>query len=172
MPGLGLLIAYFWFWHLHDTYGQQTWLYLILVLPRVLAVLYSLSIGLNGLVARPVGKAFAPDFRAVETKVIDQSCVAIADRITKCDGFTMRTVWDFHSSTPGWETLLNSGLLELPAGVICLFLLLLALLTVTLLMAIRSMPEMSEEADWIIQAKHIYDDAKPVIVELEERITQ
>jgi hypothetical protein len=34
------------------------------------------------------------------------------------------------------------------------------------------MPEMSEEADWIIQAKHIYDDAKPVIVELEERITQ
>jgi len=52
------------------------------------------------------------------------------------------------------------------------FLLLLALLTVTLLMAIRSMPEMSEEADWIIQAKHIYDDAKPVIVELEERITQ
>ena len=84
----------------------------------------------------------------------------------------MRTVWDFHSSTPGWETLLNSGLLELAAGVICLFLLLLALLTVTLLMAIRSMPEMSEEADWIIQAKHIYDDAKPVIVELEERITQ
>jgi hypothetical protein len=172
LPMLGGLIAYYWFWHLHDIYGQRTWLFLILLFPGVLAAMYSLSLAFNGLVAKPVGRAFAPDFRAVETTVIDESCVEIADRLTKCNGFTTRTEWDFYSSSPGWETLLNSGLLELAAGVICLVLLLLALLIVTLFMSIRSRPEMSEDADWIIQAQHIYDDAKPVVVELEDCITQ
>ena len=144
-------------------------MYSILLLPGVLTAIYLLSLAFNGLVAKPVGRAFAPDFRAIETTVIDESCVDIADRLTKCDGFTTRTVWDFYSSSPGWETLLNSGLLELGAGVICLVLLGLALFSIGFLISVKSR---SKEADWIIQVQHIYDDAKPVVIELEDCITQ
>ena len=111
IAGLGVMIVYYWLWHVHDTFGQPGWLYAVLVYPGAVIMFAFMLSGFHDGIAKSIGPTFAPDYRETTYKVSEEKCIDYRDRLTKCSGFTTNWKTKFYSSNPKWESALNNWLI-------------------------------------------------------------